>query len=323
MIKPIVIIAGEPNSISSEIIFKSWKKRKKYIRNPIIIIGSIDLINLQKKKLDYSIKTKLLKINFNYKKLKKNILYVYDIKYVQKRPFQKVSIKSNNYIFKCFEVALKLIKDKRISGFINCPVSKETLFKNKHQGITEFLSKKAGVQGNEVMLIYNKKLSVAPITTHIPLKKVSSKINKLIILKKIKIINDFYRKRFKRKPKIGVLGLNPHNFSSLYRSEEKEIIKPAIKLAKKNRLKVRGPLPPDAGFLYAQKNKLDTLVGMYHDQVLSPFKTLFKYNAINITLGLPYIRISPDHGIGLNIVGKKKANPQSLIESIKFLQKIK
>ena len=119
------------------------------------------------------------------------------------------------------------------------------------------------------------------------------------------------------------MGLNPHNFSSLNKSEEKEIIIPAIKTARKNMFKVTGPLSPDAGFIYAQKNKLDALIGMYHDQVLSPFKTLFKYDAINITLGLPYIRISPDHGVGFNILGKKNANPHSLIESIKFLQKIK
>ena len=109
MIKPIVIIAGEPNSISSEIIFKSWIQRKKYIRNPIIIVGSIYLLNLQKKKLNYFIKTKLLRNTFDYKKLKKNILYIYDVKYKQKKPFQKVSTKSNDYIFKCFAVALKMI----------------------------------------------------------------------------------------------------------------------------------------------------------------------------------------------------------------------
>ena len=173
------------------------------------------------------------------------------------------------------------------------------------------------------MLIYNKKLSVSPVTTHIPLKKVSSKINKLKILKKIKIINDFYRKKLNKTPNIGILGLNPHNFSSSKNSEEKEIIIPVVKIAKKNMFKVKGPISPDTGFMYAKKNKLDTIIGMYHDQVLSPFKTLFKYDAINITLGLPYIRISPDHGIGSNIVGKKIANPQSLIESIKFFQKIK
>ena len=95
---------------------------------------------------------------------------VFDVKYNQKKPFEKISSKSNKYILKCFDVALKLIKEKKILGFINCPISKESLFKNKHQGITEFLSKKVGKKDNEVMLIYNKKLSVSPLTTHIPSK---------------------------------------------------------------------------------------------------------------------------------------------------------
>ena len=323
MIKPIAIIAGEPNSISSEIIFKSWKLRKRYVHKPLIIIGSIQLLNLQKKRLKYRIKIKEIKNNFNTKYLNKDILPVYDVKYKQKKPFQRISSKSNRYIFKCFDIAINLIKNKKILGIINCPISKESLFKNKHQGITEFLSKKAGVEGNEVMLIYNKKLSVSPLTTHIPLRYVSNKINKFEIIKKIKIINDFYKKNFNQNPNIAVLGLNPHNFSSVNKPEEKKIIFPAVKAANKKRIKVIGPIPPDTSFMLFRQHKFDVILGMYHDQVLTPFKALFKYDAINITLGLPYIRISPDHGIAENIVGKGIANPNSLIESIKFFNHIK
>ena len=323
MTKPIAIIAGEPNSISSEIIFKSWKLRKRYVHKPLIIIGSIQLLNLQKKRLKYRIKIKEIKNNFNTKYLNKDILPVYDVKYKQKKPFQRISSKSNRYIFKCFDIAINLIKNKKILGIINCPISKESLFKNKHQGITEFLSKKAGIEGNEVMLIYNKKLSVSPLTTHIPLRYVSNKINKFAIIKKIKVINSFYKKIFNKNPNIAVLGLNPHNFSSVNKPEEKKIISPAIKAANKKRIKVIGPIPPDTSFMLFKQHKFDVILGMYHDQVLTPFKALFKYDAINITLGLPYIRISPDHGIAENIVGKGIANPNSLIESIKFFNHIK
>jgi len=323
MTKPIAIIAGEPNSISSEIIFKSWKLRKRYVHKPLIIIGNIQLLNLQKKRLKYRIKIKEIKNNFNTKYLNKDILPVYDVKYKQKKPFQRISSKSNRYIFKCFGIAINLIKNKKILGIINCPISKESLFKNKHQGITEFLSKKAGIEGNEVMLIYNKKLSVSPLTTHIPLRYVSNKINKFAIIKKIKVINNFYKKIFNKNPNIAVLGLNPHNFSSANKPEEEKIISPAIKAANKKRIKVIGPIPPDTSFMLFKQHKFDVILGMYHDQVLTPFKALFKYDAINITLGLPYIRISPDHGIAENIVGKGIANPNSLIESIKFFNHIK
>jgi len=324
MSKPIAIIAGEPNSISSEIIFKCWKLKKKYIHKPLFIIGSVQLLNLQMKQLKYKIKIKKINKHFKIRDLNEIELPVYDIDYTQKKPFEKISSKSNKYIFKCFEVALKLVKDKKILGFINCPISKEYLFKNKHQGVTEFLSKKLNKKNNnEVMLIYNKKLSVSPITTHIPLNQVSKKINQYKIVEKVKIIDNFYKKFLNKKPNFAILGLNPHNFSISKKSEEKKIINKAIKSLVKLKINAKGPVAPDSSFVIFKKYKFDVIIGMYHDQVLSPFKALYNFFAINITLGLPYIRISPDHGIAEDIVGKKIANPNSLIESIKFFNYIK
>ena len=324
MNKPIAIIAGEPNSISSEIIFKCWKLKKKYIHKPLFIIGSVQLLNLQMKQLKYKIKIKKINKHFKIRDLNEIELPVYDIDYTQKKPFEKISSKSNKYIFKCFEVALKFVKDKKILGFINCPISKEYLFKNKHQGVTEFLSKKLNKKNNnEVMLIYNKKLSVSPITTHIPLNQVSKKINQYKIVEKVKIIDNFYKRFLNKKPNFAILGLNPHNFSISKKSEEKKIINKAIKSLVKLKINAKGPVAPDSSFVIFKKYKFDVIIGMYHDQVLSPFKALYNFFAINITLGLPYIRISPDHGIAEDIVGKKIANPNSLIESIKFYNYIK
>ena len=323
MNKSLAIIAGEPNSISSEIIFKSWRLRKQYAHKPLFVIGSISLLNFQKKKLKYQIKIKKIDNNFKISDLKGSELPVYDIKYYQKKPFEKISNKSNKYIFKCFEEALKFVKNKKIIGFVNCPISKESLFKNKHQGITEFLSKKAGEKGSESMLIYNKKLSVSPVTTHIPLDQVNKKINQYVIVKRVKVINNFYKKVFRKKPNFAILGLNPHNFSSSKKCEEKEIIVKSIKSLIKLKIKVRGPVSADSSFMISQKNKFDVIIGMYHDQVLTPFKALFNFDAINVTLGLPYIRTSPDHGVAENIIGKRIANPRSLIESIKFFNYIK
>ena len=322
MNKPIAIIAGEPNSISSEIIFKSWKLKNKNNYKPLFIIGSIKLLNLQKKKLKYKIKIKEINDKLKISNLKSNELPVYNVKYNQKKPFEKISSKSNKYILSSFDVALKLLKDKKILGFINCPISKEHLFKNKYQGITEFLSKKANYIGNEVMLIYNKKLSTTPITTHIPLREVSKKISQKKIIKKVKIINKFYEKVLNKKPNFAILGLNPHNFSPSKKSEEKLIISKAVKSLHKLKIKVTGPVSSDTSFMIFKKYKFDVIVGMYHDQVLTPFKTLYNFDAINITLGLPFIRISPDHGIAENITGKNIANPKSLIEAIKFFNNI-
>ena len=323
MKKPIAIIAGEPNSISSEIIFKSWKLRKKHTYKPLIVIGSFHLLNLQRKKLKYRIKLRKVRDSFLISKHNRHELMVYDVKYMQRLPFQKISSRSNKYIFNCFDIVINLLKNKRILGFINCPIAKEFLFKNKHQGITEFLSKKMGKHEKETMLIYNKKLSVSPLTTHVRLKDVSSKIKKSKILNNVNLIYNFFKRNFNKKPNIGILGLNPHNYSSMKKIDESKIILSTIKTIKKSKIKVMGPISPDTSFMLFKKYKLDVIIGMYHDQVLTPFKTLFKYDAINITLGLPCIRVSPDHGVAENIMGKKIANPKSLIECIKFFNHIK
>ena len=149
-----------------------------------------------------------------------------------------------------------------------------------------------------------------------------TKINQYKIVKKVKIINNFYKKNFNKKPNFAILGLNPHNFSLSKKSEEKEIINKAIKKLIKLKIKVTGPIAPDSSFMIFKKYKFDVIIGMYHDQVLTPFKALYNFKAINITLGLPYIRISPDHGVAENIAGKNIANPKSLIESIKFFNHI-
>ena len=139
MIKPIAIIAGEPNSISSEIIFKSWIQKNKYFHKPFFIIGSYKLLNSQKKKLNYNIKIKKIEKDFKIRDLKNRELRVLDIDFEQKKPFEKISSKSSVYILKCFNQAIKIANSKKIIGFINNPISKEFLFTKKHQGITEFL----------------------------------------------------------------------------------------------------------------------------------------------------------------------------------------
>ena len=170
------------------------------------------------------------------------------------------------------------------------------------------------------MLIYNKNISVCPITTHLPLKLVSQKINKKVISEKISLIDSFYKNNFNIKPKIALLGLNPHCESVDKYNEDDKIIKPCIK-SLSDKYDVSGPYPADTIFLKDNRKKFDVVVGMYHDQVLTPLKTLFEYDAINITLGLPFLRISPDHGPNEKMLGKNLSNPLSLLKAIKFLDK--
>ena len=169
------------------------------------------------------------------------------------------------------------------------------------------------------MLIFNPSLSVCPLTTHLPLKKVSKEINANLIKEKVKLINIFYKRYFKKNPKIALTGLNPHCESIDKFNEDEKIIRPTIKSLIKSNYRVTGPFAADTVFLKKNRENFDVIIGMYHDQVLTPMKTLFEYNAINITLGLPFIRVSPDHGPNERMLGKNISNPLSLIKALTFL----
>ena len=229
------------------------------------------------------------------------------------------SSRHRKYIIKCFNLAHHLSQNNDVKGLINCPINKRLLSKSKTIGVTEFLASKSKINnGSEVMLIHNKKLSVVPLTTHIEIKNVSKKININFIIKKIKTLQKDFRKLFNRKPKIAILGLNPHNSELWSNSEEVKTIIPAISKLKKKGFYVTGPLSSDTLFISNYK-QYDVVVGMYHDQVLTPFKSLFHFDAINITLGLKYLRVSPDHGPAKDMINKNKANYLSLLKCVKFI----
>jgi 4-hydroxythreonine-4-phosphate dehydrogenase len=315
----IIIVLGEPNSISSEIFLKSINYIKKTKLN-FIIIGNYSLLKKQANYLNFkkNINYKLSKID-NLKKIKFNFI---NIDYKQSKAFDLKTNKTDVFVKKCFECAVLLLKKKLASGLINLPINKSKFTKNKYNGITEYIADKTNNKNKENMLLFNDTFSVLPLTTHIPLKEVYKEISYKKIEKACKNINNFYLKTIKRKKfKIGILGLNPHNGENGYiGNEEKRIIIPAIKKLKK-KYPIIGPLSPDTSFLQRAKLKIDVLIGHYHDQILTTFKTKFNYDAINITIGLPFIRISPDHGVGTEIIGKGIADPKSFKRAIKFFSK--
>ena len=314
--KPIIIVAGEPNSVFFELFFKVIKKK---IRSPIILIASKNIITKQakilKQKISFNItnESEIIKKKDNLKKI--NLI---DIDFKQVSGFDKITSKSNHYISSCFDVAIKLLKNNVSNKFINGPISKKTFLKKKYNGITEYLAKKTNTK-KFAMIIYNNKLSVCPLTTHLPIKYVSKKISKLEIINKVKLINKFWKEKFNKQVKIGVTGLNPHCESTDSFNEDKNIILPAIKKLQKLKYNIEGPLAADTIFLKNNRKKFNLIIGMYHDQVLTPIKTLVEYDAINITVGLPFIRVSPDHGPNESMLGKNKSNYHSLLNSIKFL----
>ena len=318
-IKYILIVMGEPYSTFSEILgkyFYNFKNNKK----KLILIGNVNLIKKQLSKLGYNIKLNQI---INYKSAKLNKLNIININFKYKKVFSKISKLSSSYIEKSFKKSLEIIQEnKNNCVLINGPISKKTFLKKKYLGITEYLSKKTN-SSNEVMLIYNSKISVSPLTTHIPIKYVAKRITKTKIVNNVLNINKFYINILKKKARFAILGLNPHCETIDKYSEEDQIILPTIKLLRSRRIDIDGPFPADTFFLQKNLVKYDVVLGMYHDQVLSPIKTLFNFNAINITIGLPFIRISPDHGPNYNMLGKNRSDPSSFYYAMKFANKLK
>ena len=315
---PIIVVAGEPNSIFLEIFFKAIKY-KKY-KNPIILIASKKIVLSQMKKLKFKKAINSLNYkNLNKEEVSNNKINLINVNYSQRPTFKKISRRSNNYIKSSFKIAFDIINEGISTKLINGPISKKNFLKKNYLGITEFLSEKFKSKFN-AMLIYNKELSVCPITTHQPIKSVPNSINKKKIYKKIVLINDFYKTYFGFKPKIAITGLNPHCESIDDFNEDEKILIPVVKMLKKKYF-VTGPFPADTIFLKKNRKKFNVIVGMYHDQVLTPMKTLYEYDAINITLGLPFMRISPDHGPNEKMMGKNESDPTSLIKAINFLDK--
>ena len=317
--KPIVIVGGEPNSIFLEIFFKSIKSNS--FKSPLIIIVSKKLLQEQMMKLGFSFKINDIDSKFrNFSKLNNKKINLINVDYDFKKCFEKISSKSNKYINETFLVALKVMQQNKFSKFINGPISKKYFLSGKTLGITEYLAKKTKI--NKVtMLIFNKNLSVSPLTTHIALKDVHKNISKKKIYTHVNHINNFYKKKFNKLPRIAITGLNPHCESNFQDSEEVQIIIPAIKRLRLRNTNINGPFPADTIFTKSLLKKYDVIIGMYHDQVLTPMKALFNFNAINITLGLPFTRISPDHGPNHSMLGKNLSDPTSLIQALKFLDK--
>jgi len=288
------ILLTDHQSINESIILKSVNKIKNSRLKLIFFIGD---------------KKKFPKLFNKVSKLKKCQFI-----HVKNRP------KSFDYLNNILNYALRLFKSNKIKYVINMPIDKKKFLINKYPGFTEMFSQKIDNKKNENMLLFSQNFSVCPVTTHIPLNEVNAKINYKIVNQALKNIDNFYKKRLKKKIKLSILGMNPHaskDFSK--KNKDNQILKKIVKNFKKKKIDIEGPLSADTAFKN-YKNKV--YIGMYHDQVLIPFKLINKFNGINITIGKKYIRLSPDHGTGVDIFKKnKKINTLSFRKCIEFCEK--
>lgn len=326
----IVITMGEPKGIGPEIIIKALTS--PHIQNLLpgfnfLIIGSAKTLSQTAQKLN---------INFNPIKLSTptipsqtsdNIFLFEPSPYVYGLSEPENASESRNgleYIIS----AVKILQANKYNALVTAPVSKQAIQETGYSfvGHTELLAQKT-LSRKVTMMFVAPKLKVSLVTTHIAYKKLLLYLTTEKILSAIEQTEEGLRKYFGvSQPRIAVCGLNPHSGEGkTFGREENTIIKPAIELARRRKIICEGPFPADSIFYRTMQNNpdnhsvgFDAVVALYHDQGLIPIKTLSFFEAVQVTLGLPFIRTSPAHGVGFDIADKGIANPASMIEAIKL-----
>ena len=315
MNKPIIGISiGDVNSIAVEVVIKTLSDNRINDFCCPVVYGSPKVLSYWKNVLGAK------DFNLNYIKSvdqanpkKSNLVVCWE---------EEIEIKigeanqtGGKYAFKSLEMAVKDLKGGKLNALVTAPLNKNMVNNEllPFKGHTEYLAQQANVH-DYIMFLVSNDLKVGLVTGHVPLKEVSSKLSKDLVLKKIKLMNDSLKNDFGiTKPKIAVLGLNPHaGDAGLLGSEEKDIIEPAVKTAQEEGMIVYGPYPADGFFGSKQFTKFDAVLAMYHDQGLIPFKFIAFEDGVNYTAGLPFIRTSPDHGTAYNIAGKNIADESSM-----------
>ena len=313
--KPKILISpGEPSGIGYDILFDLVNQK---FSSDIIVVTSYNLLLERAKILKKKINFVKVDINENYiPKLKSNEIIVHDIQCNKKVKIGKPSIKHAPLIIESLNMCINSCLEKRAEAMVTGPVQKHILLKygEKFSGHTEYIATKTG--GIPIMMLHSKKIKIALLTTHVPLKNVPKLIKIERIKEYVKIISKDLHKKFGIKnPRINICGLNPHSGEDGYiGKEEKEIISPAISSLKKSGYNVFGPYSADTIFT---KNNADIILAMYHDQALPVIKTIGFGSIVNTTLGIPIVRTSVDHGTALDIAGTNKADASSLISAIK------
>lgn len=236
-------------------------------------------------------------------------------------PIGKPSVLSGQSSFNYVRQAIQEALSGELCAIVTAPIMKESwqLAGIPYTGHTEVLADDCKTT-NYAMAFYCAQLRVVLATSHLPLSQVAQTLSSASILSKIRLADQFCRRLGYAMPRIGVAGLNPHaGENGCLGLEDQAIIRPAIEAAVESGIQACGPLSADTLFYQAvHENRFDMIVAMYHDQGLAPLKLLAFHSAVNITLGLPFIRTSPDHGTAFDIAGKGLANPSSMIEAVKL-----
>lgn len=324
--KKIIYSPGEPSGIGPDLIIQlSCSTFWNQINIPIACIADPELLIDRANTLGKKIKIKEISNPGELKKNKRNEIQVIKIAKCPNTKYGKLHRSNAKYVLDNLNYGIDTALTNKKVGLVTGPISKENIISidKKFSGHTEHIQKLTKSK-DVLMLLGSEKLKVALATTHIPLKAVPKKITKSLIINKAIILDDELKNKFRIKnPQITLLGLNPHaGEGGKIGSEEKEILLPAVKELRKKKINISYPKSADTAFTKKGLNETDAFLGMYHDQVLPVLKALSFGSAVNVTLGIPIVRTSVDHGVALDMAGSGKSDTASLKEAIKIAKKI-
>ena len=305
----LAVTLGNPNGIGPEVLSKAFKKLSEEELSDICLIGERESVNYYFKEMKFF---KFIEIIPD-----KSLPF-------QFRPGEK-SLSSGYMSYKFIEKAVEMAGNSEVKGIVTAPISKELIVKSGIKGFidhTTFLAEKFRTK-NFNMFFYSEDIKVILVTIHIPLEKVSEAVTLEKVESSIQNAIIFLR-RFKEKDfRIAVCGINPHaGENGLLGMEDELKVSPAVQKFQKEGYCVEGPLPADSVFYKASRGEYDIVIAMYHDQGLAPFKLLHFMDGVNVTLGLPVIRTSPDHGTAFDIAGKGIADESSMLNAIRLAEKL-
>ena len=323
--KPLALTLGDPAGIGPDVTLLAFAARNREAIPPFVLIGDETVLAERAETLGLSIPIAKVAAPADAAQIFPDALPVLPIAVSGSVVPGQPSLEAMDAVKRSIETAVGLVQEGEARAVVTNPVSKSHLYRAgfAFPGHTEYLASLASGDATPllpVMMLVAGPFKVVPTTIHIPLKDVERTLTRDLLAETIKITDRDLRRFFGYdRPRLAVSGLNPHaGEQGSLGSEEVKIIEPVIVEAQAQGLDVSGPYPADTLFHEAARQRYDAAICMYHDQALVPFKTLAFEEGVNVTLGLPFVRTSPDHGTAFDIAGTGKTNPRSLIEALRL-----
>jgi len=324
MARPLALTSGEPAGIGPDITIKAWLRRNELKLPPFYLRGDRDFLSGRAEALGLKIKLADVRAEDAFGTFADALPVVSTGHAATARPGQPDDTSADAALASIRQAVADVVAG-RASAVVTNPIAKNVLYRAgfRHPGHTEFLAELAATGGDTpqpVMMLWSPALAVVPVTIHLALRDAIAQLSSELIASTVRIVVADLKTRFGlANPRFAVSGLNPHaGEDGSLGTEDQTIVAPAVKTLRGEGIEIRGPLPADTLFHDAARKTYDCAICMYHDQALIPVKTLAFEDAVNVTLGLPFIRTSPDHGTAFDIAGTGKANPSSLIAALRL-----